>query len=342
MWKKANPADIQQVKTIDGKTYGVKHINGQLYLEELTQEQPPQQPQPLMQEFQGNPEGRGIDKKHEDERGQGKSAVKPPRLTDNAFRARISSIMTDNKYDRVLRGRTRGALDMGRLPKVATGSTSIFKRKEARKNKHYNIIFLVDLSGSMEGRKARVAAEATTYLLNNFEGLNINTEVLGFTEYGHVIKAFDDPYTKDTDQYVFDTISNQRIHGGGNYDYDAMAWAYSRFPRNNGHNVLVMLSDGAPCGGEPTYPIYERASDDSPKNWERVKEFKVPAPLDSYEKEQEEHLHNLVKRHERDVDSIGVGILEGGWQIPDHEVINNIDELKGTMVQMLRKKVKRG
>ena len=38
-------------------------------------------------------------------------------LKDPAFRARLSSIMLDNKYDRRLRGRTRGKLDMGRLPK---------------------------------------------------------------------------------------------------------------------------------------------------------------------------------------------------------------------------------
>lgn len=68
---------------------------------------------------------------------------------DNAFKQRLSSVMTDNKYDRNLRYRTKGSLDMKHLWRAKTGAKNIFMQHQARKNKEYNFVLLIDQSGSM-------------------------------------------------------------------------------------------------------------------------------------------------------------------------------------------------
>lgn len=348
-WKQAELSDIQQIKGTDGKTYQAREVNGLLEIMEVGEDgQPkpsaPPPPQSIMDKLMSE-----IDDMQEASKGESsdddesEDSERPPKMSDNAFRARLRSVMTDNKYDRVLRGRTRGKLDMTRLHKIPAKSTSVFARKEARKNKSYNVIFLVDNSGSMGGDRARVAAESCIFLLNNFEGLNIRTEVLKFRNNGYVLKTFGQAYTKAVEDKVYNEI---RYADMGNADYDAMAWAYSRFPKNDGQNLLVMLSDGEPTDASVDNEFEYFDIDGSKKM------FKVPGDL-SYEDRvgrdytgddnewDKTHFYHLAERN-RDVESIGVGIIRGGWQVPDHKVINNIDQLKGTMVEMLRKKVKRG
>ena len=80
--------------------------------------------------------------------------------------------MTDNRYDRVLRKRTRGSLDMKSLWRVSTGANNVFMQRQARKNKNYNIVLLVDRSGSMNtvAQRYRTSMEALAvreYYLNN-------------------------------------------------------------------------------------------------------------------------------------------------------------------------------
>jgi hypothetical protein len=129
---------------------------------------------------------------------------------------------------------------------------------------------------------------------------------------------------------------------GENSDYTAMAYAYTQFPKE-GTNILVMVSDGKPTTGES----FRKGHTTYSSNLDSI-EFEEPLGIDEYEvcgrkgSETEKHMHNLVKRNSHRVSSIGIGIQEGGWQIPDHEVVNDITELKSTMMKMLRKKVKRG
>ena len=59
----------------------------------------------------------------------------PVNLKDETFKSRLKSIMQDNKFDRMLPGRRKGKLDMNRLAKVETGSTSVFKKKKKQQRK---------------------------------------------------------------------------------------------------------------------------------------------------------------------------------------------------------------
>ena len=350
---------VFQVKGKDGKTYDAEYdsSDGQLYIKDTESSEgssgeareSPTPPPSIMEKSKSEkkpgtpkkmPGGKGSSKK-EGEQGE-KTKLPPFKLEDNAFRARLRSIMLDNKYDRQVRGRNRGKLDMKALPKAMTGSTSVFTRKEARKNKSYNVMFLVDCSGSMAYDKAPKAADAVSFLLNNFEGINIDTSVILFNEYMWKAKEFGQTYTKELGDEIRHTISTLDMPGqGDNSDYTAMAYAYTQFPKE-GTNILVMVSDGQPTTGES----FRKGRTTYGSKLDSI-EFEEPLGLDWSEisssgEKTKRHMHNLVKRNAHRVTSIGIGIQQGGWQIPDHEVVNDITELKSTMMKMLRKKVKRG
>jgi len=256
--------------------------------------------------------------------------VEPPKnmmknTKDNAFAARLRSIMLDNKYDRRVRGRTRGKLDMNRLYKVPTGSRNVFLQKESRKGKNYNVVLLVDESGSMSGRKAQLA-ESAVFLTKHLTDLGINVGVIGFRQF---VKVHKDLVSKPDYDFIYKSIA---AAGGDNADYDAMRRAYKMFEKAPaGKNIFIMLSDGAPVGYHHaiTYDINGKEENILPR---------MPSGIDY---DTREHFHHLVNSH-KDVESIGIGIQAGGWQVPDHEVIQDVGELKKTIIKQLRKHITRG
>jgi hypothetical protein len=255
------------------------------------------------------------------------------KLQDNAFRARLSSVMLDNKYDRKLKGRTRGKLDMTRLYKVPTNARSVFTQKQSRRGKQYNVLLLVDESGSMSGDKAERAAECAVFLAKQFEGININVAIVGFNAYITTRKEF----TGKCDyNRVYEAIATMNWHkgAGSNNDWDALNKAYHMFAHApEGENILIMMSDGYPASSNSNYNVDIRGEDEP--------QFANFKSISTSKKDTKEHLHHLVKAN-KNVTSIGIGILEGGWQIPNHTVIKNVDGLKKEVIKQLRTHIKRG
>lgn len=259
-------------------------------------------------------------------------------VKDHAFRARLSSVMLDNKYDRRLRGRTRGKLDMGRLPKVPMMQRNVFMKKQARQGKRYNVLLLVDESGSMAGGKSNEAANSTLFLLSQMDGLNINTAVIGFNQAIMVHKA----WGKKADYpLIHEAIASRgradpwkRVSNTGyNNDYDAMHFAFEYFKKaEEGQNILIMLSDGEPATAfvEPQF-VDEKGLD---------MKF-TPHDMGGYEKDSKPKLHRLVDSYPN-VHAVGIGIFEGGWQIPEHFIIHKLPDLKPAIIKALSKKIKRG
>lgn len=249
-------------------------------------------------------------------------------LRDPAFRARIQSIMTDNKYDRRVRNRKRGKLDMKRLWKVSTGSESVFMKKEARKGKMYNVVLIVDESGSMSGRDVRLAAESALYLNEAFKGANINLAILGFNHFLVLHKDFNEVVEDKAGMWA-SMVGRADSHGAGcNHDYDALNKGYQMLEeqrmKNGGEGVLMLLCDGSPagCGGDAhLYP---------------------PSPLSRLDKHQKDHFHALARRYKDHVASVGIGIRVEAWQVPDNVTINSTSDLNKTLVGLLRKKITRG
>lgn len=251
-------------------------------------------------------------------------------LKDPAFLARLSSVMLDNKYDRKLRGRTRGKLDMSRLYKAPTMARNLFTQKQRRRGKNYNIVLVVDQSGSMMGRPARIAAETVLFLAKQFEHLNLNIGVVG---YGSHVKVHKEVSKKT---FNYDELYSELVDDmGGTNDYPALLRGYHMLnTAPEGENILIQISDGSPGYYQAT-EMYDT------RNKKEEKLMKKLQPTERMNFNSKEHLHHLVKNN-RDVASFGIGIQEGGWQIPEHVIVHTVDEVKPQILKFLRQHIKRG
>jgi hypothetical protein len=298
-----------------------------------------------------------------------KSTAILPKLDDTVFRQRLSNIMTDNKYDRKLKGRSRGRLDMTRLSKVPTGSTSIFTQKQSRQNKLYNVVLVVDQSGSMnhsdayedefgnwrEGKRRIVhAADVATFIAKSAMGLNVNLAILGFNHYQYVYKHFDKPvldYTK-----LHNGLVSRIDEGGGcNHDYDAIGRAYKMLKGRQGKNIVLFISDGQPatCGHvdrfiqDPQMYLRDRGSELIAYTNGRGERLEMFIDLESSKQGAEwrnkrSSLNHLVRTHEQLATTIGIGIQTTCWQCPENVTVDDIDDMKPKVIDILQRKIKRG
>lgn len=251
------------------------------------------------------------------------------RSKDGAFKSRLSSVMLDNKYDRRTKGRTRGKLDMNRLYKIPTGSRSVFTQKESRKGKNYSVVIGVDRSSSMgDAGKDLLAAESVVFLTKQLTDIGINVGIVTYEQDVQVLKNIDN--MKPNYKFIYGEIANSR---GGTNDYPAMRKAYQMLSKApEGKKIFIMLSDGSPGGYHDT-PI---------KNLDGSLDTSLkPLNGNNINYNEKLHLHHLVKA-QKNIESIGIGIRAGGWQVPDHEVIQDVKMLKKTIIKQLRKHIKRG
>lgn len=222
--------------------------------------------------------------------------------TDPVFKARLMSVMTDNRYDRKLKGRKRGSLDMHRLYKGQVGATNIFTQKKERKGKEYNIMLLVDESGSMVGQALDEAANLVEYLAQNVENphLNIKLGVMGFQSFYVHHKRLDEK----VESYQKLKMQIYKSSGGGTNDYPALKAAYKELKGRKGTNIVIMVSDG---GGHS-----------------------------------HTEMHKLVHSNEDIATTIGVGIGYEPRQIPTYVTANSLSELKPLIISTLKSKIRRG
>lgn len=264
-------------------------------------------------------------------------------VEDPAFRARLQSIMTDNMYDRWVKGRKRGKLDMNRLYKGMTGSSTLFTKREERKGKRYYIMLVVDVSGSMEGSKVVEAAKTACYLGQHFEKLNIHLGILSFNHYIQLHKDFTEKFDRKDWKRLYSKLINRASDGGNscNHDYDAMAKAYDLLRRqDDGTKLMVLISDGHPatCFTGNNATPYKKAGE--PKYTQHYDGSK--GRISRGQKDAKHRLRKLVHDNKRHVESVAIGIHTDSDQVPDHIRADSIDQLKPLLLDVLRRKIRRG
>lgn len=250
------------------------------------------------------------------------------------FKQRLSSIMQDNRYDRVVRNRTRGKLDDKSLHKVSLKSRHLFKQKMERKGKRYNIIFAVDASGSMSTRgwgdnKMPIALDTLEYLLEAFQSLNIHTSVLTYNGKVVVHKPLSDKQLskKEMARLREDVWSQSydykhKTEKGSlaltcNHDYAGLETAYKLANGQDGTSIVVVLSDGKPNCDDPSKCGYDTSLHNKNK------------------------IRTLVLSN-RNVITIGVGLLYNVEQIPDAFTVRELEQLAPQVTTRLKKLIKRG
>jgi cobalamin biosynthesis protein CobT len=163
---------------------------------------------------------------------------------------RIGSIMRDNQFDRTTSGHRSGLLGH-KLYKVAMDSDRVFDRKEERKNKKYNVVIMLDESGSMNCGRMPVAAQSTTMIARALQKSYIDFAILGFNMYIRLHKSFEDKFTnKEYDNMQREILSAPYNGGGCNHDLTAVIQTEELIRGKNPNNTIVMLFvDGQPeCG----------------------------------------------------------------------------------------------
>ena len=158
------------------------------------------------------------------------------------------SILKDLETTRFEGNYQSGKLQNRKVHKIIAGYSNIFSRKvgEQDDNQDMAIALLVDESGSMRGRQARVSCIASTLLARALELSGKSYAVYGFNDYFFTHKPWSSKlnYTKmlDIKQNVYDE--------GASYNNDGYAiWKTSQelLKRPEKNKIMIVLSDGKPA-----------------------------------------------------------------------------------------------
>lgn len=113
-------------------------------------------------------------------------------MNQNVFKLRLANVMKDIGFERWQGGMRRGKLDHRSLAKIAVKSNRIFRQKVDTDTHQHNVLFLLDISGSMyawdcnyEGQnieRIRAAMEIMKFLGQALDDNGIEYSCLAFNE----------------------------------------------------------------------------------------------------------------------------------------------------------------
>jgi uncharacterized protein with von Willebrand factor type A (vWA) domain len=220
-------------------------------------------------------------------------------------------------------GQRRGKrVDVRKLAReIPTGHGRVFERKEVPEIKEAAFTLLIDVSGSMRGRKIQEALKAAMLMAEAFSRKGVPFEILAFHDRLLELKQFDDEYFGKNKLKIMRVLQEVGTpNAAWNDDGFAVDSAARRLQRrlleNEAQGALVVFSDGQPApSGEHSGPEWE--------------------------------LHDIVNKWSKQVPLIGVGVGPGmeetikeyygknGLPVPD------ITKLPRALLDILRKQLAR-
>lgn len=235
-----------------------------------------------------------------------------------SLKVAIERVLKQNRATKLQHNQLKGKLTLKSraLAKSQTDSKSIHSRKTKANAMGYNVILLVDNSGSMSGGKiylANAVAKGLHATLRATDGVNV--KVLAFTDTMQVKAGWDAKQCE--------TMSV----GGGNCDaaacYIAMTRHFADTPDQNYQNILLVLSDGAPCAGAlgernnlPDLDVW--GCGDSADECKQIAQF-----LSGTARQQ----HVFIA---------GLGIAHDSTQIPNSRKIDNLKDVQRALIGVLK------
>lgn len=258
-------------------------------------------------------------------------------MQDAVFQAKLQSVMTDNKFDRVIPKRRTGKLDTRNLWRASVGAVNVFKQKQERKGKEYSVVLTVDESGSMmhdgyatpEYRyKFDAAVDVACYMARHLEKAGISFAVIGFNCTVITHKALDQKFVETDFRQAARRNYDSCVEGTswhnahGNHDHDAIELGMKMLSPEKHGKILMHLSDGKPACDYGSNA--ECRYDQDKHRPERIRAIMHANP---------------------EVKAIGVGILE--WQHLDRMFgtmlpIKSLSEFKEGLIKTLEREIKRG
>ena len=231
-------------------------------------------------------------------------------------------------------GMENGRLDTRRLTSAYQAKPNVFKLREDRKEMDTALSILIDLSGSMGGRKADMAEKVAIAISEAVDRTGVKYEILGFNNRSDLkLEARDhdryhsgelriDEYRMEPlDMYIFKDFNERlfeakgamgciaNMYGGNNSDGDALIYAYQRLKtRIEKRKIFITLSDGWPACATPSGHLVNQ------------------------------YTRNAVNIIEKDgVDVIGIGIRSDAVSqfYPKYVVVNDLKDLEGAVMDKL-------
>lgn len=281
-------------------------------------------------------------------------------MNKTTFEKKIGSVLRDNMFDRFVSNKKTGTLDNRKLYKIDTTS-KIFKKREERKGKKYNITLMVDGSGSMSGYRDALTISAVEKLTTSFKKLKLDYQIQCFnadlipiktfkekTDINKISERLEFVYNKNVDtkvvehsgkKYMYLQEENKDEYNScddsigaetynrrrGNFDGYWIHTVINRVKKLKGQNIVIVLSDGRPCHD--------------------YGDFYIPHTNKKYFKDYD--LSHIVKRAIKDgITFIGIGIntdcVFDYYPEKNTVEIQNEDEMYQAVVDKLNKLVKRG
>jgi cobalamin biosynthesis protein CobT len=147
-------------------------------------------------------------------------------------------------------------IDLGkRMQEKAKGLSAVeskaWQKREAPTEKDYAITLLIDLSGSMEGKKIKEAFKSTIILAEVLNRLSIKTEILGFNDRLYEYQNYGQVISKNIRENMGGMLKEIGNRSGGRASYNDDGWALNtaseRLDKQNvKEKILIVLSDGRP------------------------------------------------------------------------------------------------
>lgn len=166
------------------------------------------------------------------------------------FKRKITSILKDNMQKRPGGNRTSGDLNFKRLYKIPGGNNRVFQKREHISKKQYNVVLVIDCSGSMSGEPAQIAATCASLICRDFQDL-VRLKIKTFNSRDTVVKEFDEKFKaasliKPRDMIIKECNSP---HTGTNHDWYAVMLADQDARQERGEKMIITISDAEPCCG---------------------------------------------------------------------------------------------
>ena len=185
---------------------------------------------------------------------------------------KLKNILTDNLYLRTIKNRQKGKLASPSLWKASTNQTNIFKQKEARRGKQYNILLVLDTSGSIWNNRRQGALETAYQVLidffSNMDGvdfavLGTHAQLYWIKEWGGKnfrfspkdLRIWDNfggiDFLKHTEFFMDVSLYNDNQPNTPvdsetycTHIYEGLHGAVRAFQKKKGKNICIFLSDG--------------------------------------------------------------------------------------------------
>lgn len=171
--------------------------------------------------------------------------------------SKVRAYLMAMKREKLTTGWRSGRLDTSRLADVLRGKDDLFRRKEPIRLVDSAVSLLVDSSGSMSGSAYQSACASALMLAEALQGIKVNVEIAGFTEFGsgpqHLIHdiwlPFGQRYVREN---VLDKMGKMSNCLSNNVDGENVLYAYHRLrQQKETRKILIVLSDGQPAGSGP-------------------------------------------------------------------------------------------